>query len=65
VPSETELRGALDAIVLSASEEHNVLPRKLRAFGVELLKRVAELEIPAVDAVSLVALSRVQAKSLR
>src|SRR6202012_1765001 len=35
--ADPALRGALDAVVLAASEARDVLPRHLRAFGVALL----------------------------
>ena len=54
-PSTTELRAALDAIVYAAAEERDVLPRHLRAFGVELLQAAARLGLTASEAASLVA----------
>jgi transcriptional regulator with XRE-family HTH domain len=53
--TELELRASLDAIVYAASEERDVLPRHLRAFGVELLQGVARLGLSAKDAAELVA----------
>jgi transcriptional regulator with XRE-family HTH domain len=49
-PSATELRSSLDAVVLAGAEEHDVLPRKLRAFGVALLQRIAELGLDPNEA---------------
>jgi len=52
---EVELRAALDAIVYAASEERDVLPRHLRAFGVELLQGAARLGLSVSEAARLVA----------
>jgi hypothetical protein len=59
-----ELRASLDAIVYAASEERDMLPRHLRAFGVELLQGVARLGLSAKEAAELVAVrERTKAKS--
>jgi DNA-binding transcriptional regulator YiaG len=54
-PAEAEVRASLDAVVLAAAEERDVLPRHLRAFGVELLLAVDRAGIGAKEAASLVA----------
>ena len=54
-PTGVELRAALDAVVLAAAEEHDVLPRHLRAFGVELLLAVDRAGLGAKEAAALVA----------
>ncbi len=52
---EVDLRAALDAIVYGASEERDVLPRHLRAFGVELLQGAARLGLSVSEAAQLIA----------
>jgi transcriptional regulator with XRE-family HTH domain len=54
-PSAQAIRAALDAVVLAASDEHDVLPRKLRAFGVALLTRLHELGVAPDEAAPHVA----------
>lgn len=54
--SPADVRVALDAVVLAAADEHDVVPRKLRSFGAALLRRVGELGIPAKDAAAHVAI---------
>jgi transcriptional regulator with XRE-family HTH domain len=54
-PTVLELRASLDAIVYAASEERDMLPRHLRAFGVELLQGIARLGLSAKEAAELVA----------
>jgi DNA-binding XRE family transcriptional regulator len=50
-----ELRAALDAVVYAASEERDLLPRHLRAFGVELLQAIDRLGLSAKEAAELLA----------
>ena len=54
-PSRADLRAALDAIVYAAAEERDVLPRHLRAFGVELLLGAERLGLTTSEAAHLVA----------
>ncbi len=54
-PTDAEVRAALDAVVLAAAEERDVLPRHLRAFGVELLLAVDRAGVGARHAAALVA----------
>ncbi len=54
-PTATELRAVLDAVVFAASEERDVLPRHLRAFGVELLLAIDRAGVSAKEAAALVA----------
>jgi transcriptional regulator with XRE-family HTH domain len=62
--TSAELRASLDAIVYAASEERDLLPRHLRAFGVELLQGVARLGLSAKEAAELVAVrERTKVKS--
>jgi hypothetical protein len=64
VRTELELRASLDAVVYAASEERDLLPRHLRAFGVELLQSVDRLGLSAKEAAELVAVrERTKAKS--
>jgi transcriptional regulator with XRE-family HTH domain len=53
----SELRAAFDAIVYAAAEEHDLLPRRLRAFAVDLLRGVDRLGVSAKDAAVLVAMA--------
>lgn len=53
--SPAELRASLDAIIYAAAEERDVLPRHLRAFGVELLQGAERLGLSAKEAAHLVA----------
>jgi transcriptional regulator with XRE-family HTH domain len=53
--TDAELRAIFDAVVYGAAEERDVLPRHLRAFGVELLLAVAESGLSAKEAAALVA----------
>jgi transcriptional regulator with XRE-family HTH domain len=55
LPTVAELRALFDAVVFAASEERDVLPRHLRAFGVELLLAVDRAGVSARDAAALVA----------
>jgi transcriptional regulator with XRE-family HTH domain len=55
LPTVAELRAVFDAVVFAASEERDVLPRHLRAFGVELLLAVDRAGVSARDAAALVA----------
>jgi transcriptional regulator with XRE-family HTH domain len=55
--SPSELRAAFDAIVYAAAEEHDLLPRRLRAFAVDLLRGVDRLGVSPKEAAVLVALA--------
>jgi transcriptional regulator with XRE-family HTH domain len=50
-----ELRAIVDGLVFSTSEERDVLPRHLRAFGVELLLAVDRAGVAAREAAAVVA----------
>jgi transcriptional regulator with XRE-family HTH domain len=54
-PTLVEQRAALDAVVYAASEERDLLPRHLRAFGVELLQAVDRLGVTVKEAAELLA----------
>jgi transcriptional regulator with XRE-family HTH domain len=56
-PTPAQLRAAFDAIILSFSEERDVLPRHLRAFAVELLRGAARLGVGTDEAAGLVAVA--------
>jgi transcriptional regulator with XRE-family HTH domain len=49
-PSFVDLRAALDGVVLAAADEHDVVPRKLRAFAVALLERIQALGVAPGEA---------------
>jgi transcriptional regulator with XRE-family HTH domain len=55
-PSAAEHRASFDAIIYAAAERRDVLPRHLRAFGVELLQGADRLGLSAKEAALLVAL---------
>ena len=61
--SAAEMRAALDAVVYSAAEERDLLPRHLRAFGVELLQAVERLGLSAREGAELVAVREKKGKS--
>jgi transcriptional regulator with XRE-family HTH domain len=56
-----QLRASFDAIILSFSEDRDVLPRHLRAFAVELLRGAARLGVSTEDAATLLAAESPQA----
>jgi transcriptional regulator with XRE-family HTH domain len=61
-PPVADLRGALDAIVYAAAEERDLLPRHVRAFGVELLQGAERLGLTLAEAAHLLG-SRERTKS--
>ncbi|MGO8993386.1 MAG: helix-turn-helix domain-containing protein [Polyangiaceae bacterium] len=50
-----DLRASFDAIIYAAAEEHDLLPRRLRTFAVDLLRGVDRLGLSAKEAAVLVA----------